>query len=601
MGDGEINTEPHNLVMQIVDPLFIGYQNFGVLDVAGLTKRHGPFVAIQAASFSIRPTEILGIIGPNGAGKTTLLEAIAGVLPRDGGEIRWGSTRPRRPRDLIFYLPDGVRPYGDQFVEPVMAFFAGVYRRSAGELSKIASAVGLNPVRTQRVRTLSKGFARRLIWAIGLLAPHPILLMDAGRALWIMLLLLCPLVGFSFFQATSLYAEASRSALQSPVLATSLSPFDGILIPTLGSFYVGVTLLFPFVAIRALGSEKETGALRLLVQLPYGSGSLVAAKLVAIASAWLLCTVPALSALLIWSLLGGHLGTAETLNLLAGQLLYALLIGAIALFAAAIADSSATAAIIALAFTIGSWVLDFALAGNPGLLGWISRLSLTQTLRTFEQGLLSIGLIAGILAVISGFAALAAVWLPPGSTVRTKLLRSIICAVAAGLVVAAASLIRLSTDMTEDQRNSFPSADARALAGLAEPLIVTVHLSPEDPRYVDLNHNVLAKLERVMPNVTIRLAGDRPARTAAPDETYGEVEYLYGGRTDVSRSTSPREVLPLLYALAGWELPRPQPGLEYPGYPLDVDAQPALAWFFGALPALIAGAWWWSRRPPGIK
>jgi ABC-2 type transport system permease protein len=187
----------------------------------------------------------------------------------------------------------------------------------------------------------------------------------AGRALWITLLLLCPLVGFSFVQAVSLYAEASQSAQQSPVLATSLSPFDGMLVPTLGSFYVGVTLLFPFVAIRALGSEKETGALRLLVQLPYGSATLVTAKLVAIASAWLLCAIPALSALAIWTLLGGHLGAAETLNLLVGQLLYGLLIGAIALFAAATADSSATAAIITLAFTIGSWVLDFTFAGIP--------------------------------------------------------------------------------------------------------------------------------------------------------------------------------------------------------------------------------------------
>jgi ABC-2 type transport system permease protein len=40
--------------------------------------------------------------------------------------------------------------------------------------------------------------------------------------------------------------------------------------------------------------------------------------------------------------------------------------------------------------------------------------------------------------------------------------------------------------------------------------------------------------------------------------------------------------------------------VEYPGYPLDVDAQPALVWFFVALPALVACAWWWSRRPPRI-
>jgi hypothetical protein len=440
-----------------------------------------------------------------------------------------------------------------------------------------------------------------MVTASGPLAPllakelHEIV---AGRALWIMLLLLCPLVGFSFFQAVALYAEASQSAQQSPVLATSLSPFDGILIPTLGSFYVGVTLLFPFVAIRALGSEKETGALRLLVQLPYGSATLVTAKLIAIASAWLLCTIPALSALVIWTLFGGHLGAGETVNLLAGHFLYALLIGAIALFAAAIADGSATAAIITLGFTIGSWVLDFALAGNPGLLGWILRLSLTQTLRTFEQGLLSMGLILGLLAAICGFAALAAVWLPPGLTVRAKLLRSVICIVTAALVVAAAARIRLVTDVTEDQRNSFPSADARVLATLTEPLTVTVHFAPEDPRYVDLNRNVLGKLERVMPKVTIRLAGDRPAQTGGQDGSYGEVEYVYGGRRDVSRSTSHREVLPLLYALAGREAPRPQPGEEYRGYPLEANAQPALTWFFSVLPALIVCAWWWSRRQP---
>src|SRR5215471_11115134 len=53
-----------------------------------------------------------------------------------------------------------------------------------------------------------------------------------GRALWTLLLLACPLIGYSFFQATSLYAEASTAALQSPVLRTSLSPLDGILVPT---------------------------------------------------------------------------------------------------------------------------------------------------------------------------------------------------------------------------------------------------------------------------------------------------------------------------------------------------------------------------------
>ena len=114
----------------------------------------------------------------------------------------------------------------------------------------------------------------------------------SGRALWIMILILCPLVGYSFFQAVSLYGEASAAVLQSPVLATGLSPLDGVLVPTFGSFYVAVTLLFPFVAIRVLGREKESGALRLLVQLPYGTPTLIATKLVAVMAAWGLAFVP---------------------------------------------------------------------------------------------------------------------------------------------------------------------------------------------------------------------------------------------------------------------------------------------------------------------
>src|SRR5262249_15841718 len=115
-----------------------------------------------------------------------------------------------------------------------------------------------------------------------------------GRALWTMLLLLCPLVGFSFFQAAALYSEASAAARDAPVMASGLCPLDGVLVPTFGAFYVAVTLLFPFVAIRVLGREKETGALNLLVQLPYRTAMLIA-KMAAIAAAWLIALIPALS------------------------------------------------------------------------------------------------------------------------------------------------------------------------------------------------------------------------------------------------------------------------------------------------------------------
>src|SRR5215468_8239103 len=313
-----------------------------------------------------------------------------------------------------------------------------------------------------------------------------------GRALWTLLLLACPLVGYSFFQATSLYGEASAAAANSPVLAASLSPLDGILVPTFGSFYVAVTLLFPFVAIRVLGEEKQSGALRLLVQLPYRTVTLVGVKLAAVFFAWLLCAIPVLSSILAWWIVGGHLSSAETLTLFLGHLLYGLLIGAVALFAASLTENSATAAIVTLAFTIGSWVLDFTIAGRPGWLEWFAHLSLTGVIRTFEQGLLSMGLVAGVAVVICGFAALATVWLPPGVAVRQKLMRSALCVGSAAAALVLVSQVRTSIDVTEDRRNSFAVADANQLARLFEPLAITVHLAAEDPRYIDVQRNVLA-------------------------------------------------------------------------------------------------------------
>jgi ABC-type multidrug transport system ATPase subunit len=151
-----------------------------VLQIASFTKFYGEQLALESVGFSMQAGEILGLIGPNGAGKTTLLEAIAGLLPVDSGEIRF-HDQPlpvHRRREVIFYLPDGVRPYVDQTAEQALTFFAGVYRRSADEVSEIVSTGGLRPVLAKRIHSLSKGYNRRLIIALGFLTRHPILLMD---------------------------------------------------------------------------------------------------------------------------------------------------------------------------------------------------------------------------------------------------------------------------------------------------------------------------------------------------------------------------------------------------------------------------------------
>ena len=151
-----------------------------LLGVDSITKQYSDQVVLADVSFDIHAGEIIGIIGPNGAGKTTLLEAIAGILAIDKGDLRWHGRPlpPSRRREAIFYLPDGVRPYQDQPVIRVLTFFADVYRRSTHEVEDAVEWVGLTPVLHKRVHSLSKGYGRRLMLALGLLTPHPLLLMD---------------------------------------------------------------------------------------------------------------------------------------------------------------------------------------------------------------------------------------------------------------------------------------------------------------------------------------------------------------------------------------------------------------------------------------
>jgi len=151
-----------------------------ILRIVDLAKRYGEEQAVGGVTFSGMAGEVLGIVGPNGAGKTTLLELVAGLVPVDSGGISFcgEELRASRRKDVMFYLPDGVRPYQDRFAIDVAFFFATVYRRSEADLTRTIVALELAPVLRKRVSALSKGYNRRLILALGLLTPQPLLLMD---------------------------------------------------------------------------------------------------------------------------------------------------------------------------------------------------------------------------------------------------------------------------------------------------------------------------------------------------------------------------------------------------------------------------------------
>jgi ABC-type multidrug transport system ATPase subunit len=150
------------------------------LTVHGFNKRFGEVKALSDVSFSICSSEIIGVIGPNGAGKTTLLECLCGLQPLNSGEVFHvgRSLPPQSRRKVMFYVPDGIVPYPEHTIEHVLAFLGDAYGLSHSRLEEVGRVMELGSMRTRAVGQLSKGWRRRLLLAIGLIAPHPLLIMD---------------------------------------------------------------------------------------------------------------------------------------------------------------------------------------------------------------------------------------------------------------------------------------------------------------------------------------------------------------------------------------------------------------------------------------
>jgi ABC-2 type transport system permease protein len=409
----------------------------------------------------------------------------------------------------------------------------------------------------------------------------------ASRAFWLLLLIVGLLTGQSFITAMNAYAEASGIGGGPAALAQGLSPLDGILTPTLGAYDLAITLLLPFVVIRLIASEKSSDALKLMLQWPASIERQIAAKVIALIGAWIVSLIPFGVALTLWRGYGGHLYAPEVLNLLAGYTLRFLLTSAIAMAAASLMSGAANAAIVVLAFTIGTWALDFIAAGRGGLLQTLASFTPTATLRGFERGLLRIDVVLVMLILsIFGFA-LTANWLHLGRSIRARIagmaVSLILTILAAGLVLM---LVRVNFDVSENRRNSFSRADERVLSSIAAPLTITVFLSSEDPRMTDFENNVLLKLRRSMRDVTVIYPLAGRSGLFENDARYGTIDYRLGARTATSRSTTEEIVLDTIYDLAGVRAPAREAN-TYPGYPLAKKPTGAALVFYVLWPAVV--------------
>ena len=93
-----------------------------------VTRRFGDTTAVDTASLSVSPSEIVGLIGANGAGKTTLIRMLLGVLAPTEGDVRlFGDLPSRQTRRLLGYVPQGLGLYGDLTVAENLAFVGSAY------------------------------------------------------------------------------------------------------------------------------------------------------------------------------------------------------------------------------------------------------------------------------------------------------------------------------------------------------------------------------------------------------------------------------------------------------------------------------------------
>jgi ABC-2 type transport system permease protein len=417
----------------------------------------------------------------------------------------------------------------------------------------------------------------------------------ASRAWWIFLLLMGPLVGVSFISAARTYAEASGLGGTAAGVGEAFSPLIGIWAPTFSACELAAAFLLPFVAIRLVAGDRQSGALKLELQHRMSAFTRMAAKSAVLMAGWWIALLAPVAAVLLWKSYGGSIYFPELATVVFGHLLNAGLTIALAGAAASITEHPATAAIVTLALTVGSWIINFIAAVHGGWWERIAGYTPTAMVAEFQHALVRLDVVLTALVLICAGLALAAIWIRLGVAVRRRVYESIAVAVIAAAAIFACAFLRASWDLSENRMNSFSWEDERALLGIQAPLRIEVHLAPEDPRRVDLEHRALSKLRRLMPKLRVDYVSTTSIglfeQTSAH---YGEIWYELGERREINRVTTPEGVLETIYSLAG--VPPPESSQEFRGHPLAVPPRGAALVFYVIWPAIIAAISLFAQR-----
>ena len=158
------------------------------IEVVGLTKYYGSFLAVDNVSFEVRKGEIFGFLGPNGAGKTTTVRTITGVLRPNSGEIRvlgydmLDEREKIKARERTGIVPEMANPYVDLTAMQNLRLMGELYGMEKREIERrsieLLKLFDLYKKRNVKVKAFSKGMRQRLILAMAMISDPELLILD---------------------------------------------------------------------------------------------------------------------------------------------------------------------------------------------------------------------------------------------------------------------------------------------------------------------------------------------------------------------------------------------------------------------------------------
>ncbi|MBR7071195.1 MAG: ATP-binding cassette domain-containing protein [Clostridia bacterium] len=156
-----------------------------MIEVSGLSKRYGTYLAVNNVSFSIEKGEVVGFLGPNGAGKSTIMNILTGYLSLTQGKVEIDGfdivDYPEEAKRRIGYLPEIPPLYIDMKVREYLNFIYDLKKvkfPKKPHIDEIIRLVKLDQVQNRLIKNLSKGYRQRVGFAQALIGNPDVLILD---------------------------------------------------------------------------------------------------------------------------------------------------------------------------------------------------------------------------------------------------------------------------------------------------------------------------------------------------------------------------------------------------------------------------------------